>query len=74
MYLNLCTNKDSYEWDKTGVFGSIDGELFLEIDGIIFPDKGWVDIVSSVLIMWADNIISMLQSNSNAQVKDFCFM
>jgi len=74
MYFTLCTNKDLYEWDKTGDFGSIYGELFINIDGFIFPDEGWIDIVSSVLIMWVENIASLLQSNSDNEEREFCFM
>lgn len=74
MFFTLCTNKDLYEWDKTGVFGSVYGELYINIDGIIFPDEGWIDIISSVLIMWIENIASLLQSNAYNEEKEFYFM
>ncbi len=61
MRLTLNTNKNTYEWDITGKHRSVYGELFIEIDGIKFPSEGWIDIISSVLIMWIDNITDLLQ-------------
>lgn len=69
MCFSLNSNKDTYEWNERSLYG----ELFIKIYDITFPDKDWIDIISSVLNMWTDNIISLLKSNLNRE-EEFHFM
>lgn len=68
-YFYLNSDPGTYSWNERSVYGKI----FTEFDNIIFPHGGWSDIISSVLDMWVDNTIELLQSNSNSTV-EFNFM
>lgn len=39
---------------------SIWGKIYIEIDGVYFPDEDWFDVVSSVLDMWMNSIIEFI--------------
>lgn len=70
MYLSLVSNKDTYEWDERMLYG----ELFIQIADVAFPADGWTDIISSVLDMWCDSLISLLHSNLCGAEKELYFM
>lgn len=67
----LISSRDSYISTRND--RSVYGELFMEIGDLIFPNKGWEDIISSVLDMWIDNISSLLKSKLGVE-SEFCFM
>lgn len=65
----LKSDSETYSWSEDSVYG----EIFVEFDSIMFSHDGWSDIISSLLDMWIDNTIELLESISNSTV-EFCFM
>ncbi len=68
-YFYLNSDFNTYTWNDRSVFG----DFYIEINDILFPNKGWSDIISSILNMWIDNIIKLLQGDLKTRV-EFDFM
>lgn len=64
-YFYLKSDLNTYSWDNRSVYG----DFYIEIDNITFPNDGWSDIISSVLDMWIDNVIKLLESDFKTTVE-----
>jgi len=67
---SILTDKNTFEKNKRNIVG----ELYIKIDNFYFPSYGWSDIISSVLDMWMDNLISLIQSDRDDEIKELFFM
>lgn len=65
----IVTERSSFEVNKYSIYGKI----HIEISHHIFPDAEWTDIVSSVLSLWADSLLILLDEGGDDTV-DFYFM
>lgn len=54
----IVSNKDTYSMNEY----SIDGDLFITINGFAFPSVGWNDLVISVLHMWIASATKIIVS------------
>lgn len=68
-YFYLNSDLNTYTWNERSIYG----EFYIEIGTIMFPYADWSDIISSVLDMWIDNTIHLLQFNYNS-IAEFNFM
>ncbi len=57
-----------YEWNDVSLIGS----LYIELDGCPFPERSWEGSVSETLIMWAENLLSLLEAGPGGS-EEFSF-
>lgn len=58
-----------YEWNDV----SLNGALHIELDGKPFPEKHWSGSISEMLIMWAENLLSLLEAGADGN-EEFLFL
>jgi hypothetical protein len=58
-----------YEWNETGLHGA----LHIELDGSPYPKQRWSGSVSETLIMWSENLFSLLESGLSGE-EEFFFL
>ena len=58
-----------YEWNE----GGLNGVLHIELDGSPFPQNSWAGSVSETLIMWAENLLSILDTDASCE-EEFFFL
>ena len=66
MKFEVVTNV--YDWNE----GNLNGALHIELDGSPFPEKRWAGSVSETLIMWAENLLSLLEAGAGGS-EEFSF-
>ena len=69
MNFAVYSDKTSYQWDDSNLYG----ELYVKLDGFVFPGDKWADMVCDVLIMWGQNLLSLLESNLTGE-EEFFFL
>ncbi len=65
MKFDLVSNV--YEWNEDGILGA----LHIEIDGSPFPKNRWSGSVGETLIMWSENLLSLLDAGLNGEEEFF---
>ena len=40
-------------------------KICIKVDDLCFPDKAWIDATSSILVIWIDNLIKVLNGSTN---------
>lgn len=66
--INLITENSSIQQSNTG---TITGVIYVSIDGKIFPEKGWNDLIIVILNFWIDELNNMTAKHSKGE---FLFM
>ncbi len=56
MKFEVVTNV--YEWNDASLIGA----LHIELDGNPFPENRWAGSISETMIMWTENLMSLLES------------
>lgn len=69
MRFSVCSDKSTYQWDSNDIYG----ELYMVFDDCVFPAEGWSDMVCDVLIMWAQGLMSLLESETTER-EEFFFL
>lgn len=59
MGFKIHTDLDTYEVGNWNIYG----EIYIEVEGIIFPFENWTDIVSGMLDMWLWNLLNLLKAD-----------
>lgn len=52
--IDIVVNANTLEMSQTS--GNIVGEIYLNVDGKVFPDKGWSDFIVIILTWWIEAI------------------
>ncbi len=58
-----------YEWNDASLIGA----LHIELGGSPFPEKRWAGSVSETLIMWTENLMSLLEAGPGGE-EEFLFL